>query len=598
VTYADAEFAGTAGVPIVGGVGTPRFDIIDGLSPDLLIVSTGDLDRVSSSRGGSSYRILAVDEGANLDRASDMVRMIGEIFNLGGEADRILRESRDLMEIVRAKVEPIPPERRLKTVRVIPREDGLYAPGEDSFQTEITAAAGGIPGRFGHGAAVRLTLQDWLEFNPDVVFCSNEDYARASVLLERDGWRDAAAVESGRVFAFPGSLTDRASTRVGRFTAWLSSMIYTDEFADSSRLIRPNEILSERVLFVDIPCVKRARIVESRIMDFVHRTLLLDFKRPQTVVSTMDGERKGIMTAGNSASPTPAWSVYNKLGFERSMEDLLGTLGLDRALTDMMVTGADMDNLSVKSASCMDMTVTALVTAGVDGNAIRTSKDIGAWYEPGTINIMLLTNRELSMQAAAGAIVTVTEAKTAALWDMDTRSVQTPLLNPATGTGTDAVIVVTGDGPVLHGSGGHTKMGELIADAVYRGVQDALLKQNGMLPSRSVFSRLAERGISIRGLTERNGVSFRSDFEALLFDPRYCGFLEAAFSLSDAREMGQVSDTGAFLSWALLIARDIAGRHVRHIESAACGDIPEVLGTALAALITGLKCRNDGPVRK
>jgi adenosylcobinamide amidohydrolase len=312
------------------------------------------------------------------------------------------------------------------------------------------------------------------------------------------------------------------------------------------------------------------------------------------VVSTVDGERDGIMTVGNSSSPAPVWSVYHKLGFGRSQEDLLGTLGLDGDLADIMVTGADMNNLSIMSASFRDMTVMALVTAGVELNAIRTSKDIGAWYEPGTINIILLTNHELSDQAAARAIVTVTEAKTAALWDMDTRSVQTPLLNPATGTGTDAVIVVAGDGPPLRGSGGHTKMGELIADSVYRGVQEALLKQNGMPPARSVFTRLAERGISIRSLTEGGGASFRPDFEALLLDPRYRGFLEAAFSLSDAREMGQMSDTGSFLSWALLMAQDIAGHQVLRIESAAGNDIPEVLRTALDALITGLRCRGDG----
>ncbi len=90
--------------------------------------------------------------------------------------------------------------------------------------------------------------------------------------------------------------------------------------------------------------------------------------------------------------------------------------------TSCLITGADMDNLSVKSYSFREMTVTACVTAGVRGNALKMSKDNGGYYEPGTINIIIMSNMQLSKRAMTRAIISATEAKSAALADLDIRS--------------------------------------------------------------------------------------------------------------------------------------------------------------------------------
>jgi hypothetical protein len=203
-----------------------------------------------------------------------------------------------------------------------------------------------------------------------------------------------------------------------------------------------------------------------------------------------------------------------------------------------------------------------------------------------------MANHKLSEMAATRAIVTITEAKTAALWDMDIRSVQNRAKYPATGTGTDTVIVVSGEGTVLNWSGGHSKMGELIADAVYRGVQEALLKQNGKARIRNVLERLEERGIYVNKFAD-----YQRDMEELMLSPKYKyarGFLESAFSLSDAQVMGQLSDTEQFKVWALTVAGNIAGRPVERIEDILdCGDVPPILDIALNALATGISRRNN-----
>jgi len=92
---------------------------------------------------------------------------------------------------------------------------------------------------------------------------------------------------------------------------------------------------------------------------------------------------------------------------------------------------------------------------------------------------LILTNARLTDGALARAIVTVREAKTAAFEDLKVPSSYTKDIQ-ATGTGTDNVIIVSGNfGPRVTYAGGHSRIGELIGKAVYEAVIEALGKQNG-----------------------------------------------------------------------------------------------------------------------
>jgi iron complex transport system substrate-binding protein len=237
------------------------------------------------------------------------------------------------------------------------------------------------------------------------------------------------------------------------------------------------------------------------------------------------------------------------------------------------------------------------VTAGVESNALRTSADEGLFYEPGTINVVLLTNMKLTPRAMSRAIVTVTEAKTAAMQDLDIRSAYNPRLLQATGTGTDEVLVVEGRGKLIDNTGGHCKMGELIARAVYDGVRDAVDRQNGIAAHRNVLRRLRERNIDLHGLLRQCGGfsdigglgKCLGRMEDLLLKPRYASLLESAFALSDAYERGQIEDLGAFKVWCLDVAREIAGDgNIQWLDRVTSEDVPVAVRMALDAFFNGL----------
>ena len=74
-------------------------------------------------------------------------------------------------------------------------------------------------------------------------------------------------------------------------------------------------------------------------------------------------------------------------------------LGLSPEKTSLLLTGADMKNLAVESAEYKSFKAYALATAGAKSNALRASVEEGKYLEPGTINIIVLTNRSLTPRA-------------------------------------------------------------------------------------------------------------------------------------------------------------------------------------------------------
>jgi len=203
----------------------------------------------------------------------------------------------------------------------------------------------------------------------------------------------------------------------------------------------------------------------------------------------------------------------------------------------------------------------------------------------------------LTPRAMTRAIISATEAKTAALLDMDIRSSATPRIHRATGTGTDNMIVVQGTGIEIENAGGHSKMGELIAKAVYEGVKEAVYKQNGLTTERDIFQRLKERKISLFGLvSEIKCDCFKqknrlvSVLEKTLLDPCYADFIEASFVLSDDYEKGLFSDLSSYGLWCKTISADIAGKKIEGMEDIVeSNDIPVVLKMALNAILNGLR---------
>ncbi len=147
-----------------------------------------------------------------------------------------------------------------------------------------------------------------------------------------------------------------------------------------------------------------------------------------------------------------------------------------------MMTAATFDSFRKVTRKEAGVEVTALVTVGLSnakraGTPAECREITQGPPASGTINIIILTNALLTPSALAESIITVTEAKSVALQDS---GITDPLTGaPATGTGTDAVAIVNGFGPVeIAFCGKHVLFGEMLASTVIEAITSSLNDHN------------------------------------------------------------------------------------------------------------------------
>lgn len=180
-------------------------------------------------------------------------------------------------------------------------------------------------------------------------------------------------------------------------------------------------------------------------------------------------------------------------------------LGFDPDLATGMLTKADMENVAVVTHTFRGLTVTAVVTGGIEVNGGRAG-DPASFYEEngefgdlgGTINTMIFIGASLPPETMARVVMTAAEAKAAILQELMAPSQYSSGI--ATGSGTDMITVVSdGTSPLtITNAGKHAKLGELIARCIREATRDALARQTGLGPEsqQNMLVRLKRFGIT------------------------------------------------------------------------------------------------------
>lgn len=267
--------------------------------------------------------------------------------------------------------------------------------------------------------------------------------------------------------------------------------------------------------------------------------ITVTLNRSHRVVSTSrihGGLREDIKTLGNFqiCEPRDHMLPVNDLAMtdaDSYHSVLCGESGIDPETSLLLLTAADMHNAAISEEKVGGLTLRLVCTAGVESNAVRagdsaplTERENG-FHSLGTINLIVCLDSPLSAGAHIQALITATEAKTAALQELLVPSRYSR--NLATGTGTDGIALacVLDAGKPLTDAGTHTGLGELIGTAVKKGIKQALALQNGLTPDsiRSVGKQAARIGMDEKALID--GV-------CLLLDPA-----EAAVFRANAKEV-------------------------------------------------------------
>jgi len=230
----------------------------------------------------------------------------------------------------------------------------------------------------------------------------------------------------------------------------------------------------------------RALRVRAMQTPFVVRrkTLIVDLGGLRSVLSSapMGGgmtKARYILNHQVMAQPIGSKSAAERCADPaRTLSKLASSLGIRAKFVGLMTAVSLTDLVTVREA-CGQIWVEGFVTVGTS-NAVRAGEPVtprqhtNSSTRPGTINLILVTNARLSRSAMVGMVQVATEAKTAVLLREKVKSWTGR--SRATGTGTDAVVVVSGNGPPLRYSGTHTILGELVGRVIGKAVTIGLVR--------------------------------------------------------------------------------------------------------------------------
>lgn len=347
------------------------------------------------------------------------------------------------------------------------------------------------------------------------------------------------------------------------------------------------------------------------------RYFVVELKTPHRVLSTSavtGGQSDAVAFLVNHQSMEAAGDVVRhdaivRLSDEEYHAEVARALDLPPARMAMMGTAANINYLAHVAREFRDLRVDAFVTAGVEGNATRAG-DPASWYEAdgrtehvpyhGTINTIVVVNRPLTPGAEARVVMVMTEAKAAALAELAVPSRVTPAI--ATGTGTDQFIVAApldGSAIPLRGSGSHTKVGELVGDAVRIATLEALRWQNGLERSytRGITRALGRFGLTHEELMKRLQQALPPDSYDLLvkntlavtMEPRVSAAAYAYAAVLDRLQYGTLPpelSTDMLRDQAATAAVGLSSKAARWSEFR--GRIPVPAGDRLAPFVHGL----------
>jgi adenosylcobinamide amidohydrolase len=304
-----------------------------------------------------------------------------------------------------------------------------------------------------------------------------------------------------------------------------------------------------------IELCREEKIVYARLMT-PHRVL-------STCRSSAGGLHDDLMYIFNHQSCEPAGGHMNARIYRLAVDspdeykrEVADRHSLPFSKCATLGTAANMNNATICHERFCDLEVVAVCTGGVEGNAGRAG-DPTTYYEPqddravkehecdlrpGTINAMIFINRELTPGAMVTAVITATEAKSAALQELEVPSRYSEGI--ATGTGTDQIAVASKlGGKAISFAGKHSKVGELIGRTMHDAVLGALALQNGLTPAGQCSSLSHLERFRIDGqqmcqgiaklLSRDNADLFEKSFSNIIKDPLTVAAVAALVHLRD-----------------------------------------------------------------
>lgn len=195
-------------LPVIGRLAgrgsTVSLERLLALQPDL-IIDTGDFDanyRDSATRVWQQTHIPFELIAGRLSDQPGQVRHVGQLLGATGRGERLAQAAEAQLALV-GEVLAARPENTRPRVYYGRGNDGLESGLSGSINTEVIEYCGGrnVAAMAGSGGLARVSLEQLLSWDPDVILTQNADFAARATRDPR--WRVLRAVRDGRLYCAP-----------------------------------------------------------------------------------------------------------------------------------------------------------------------------------------------------------------------------------------------------------------------------------------------------------------------------------------------------------------------------------------------------------
>ena len=213
-TYCDYPEA-SKDIPKVGSGSNLNVEEIVALNPDCVLMGTMASDPEKAAALQRANIPVVILRASSIEDTYKCIEDIGILVNKEDKATEVVTKMKNQIELIRQL--NMNKEKVRVYYEVAPLADGPWTCGSNTFQHELIEIAGGENIFSDLEGWQKISEEQILERNPDVIITSmhaglTDDPVQE--IINRTGWSEIAAIQNARVFTVDANIVSRAAPRL------------------------------------------------------------------------------------------------------------------------------------------------------------------------------------------------------------------------------------------------------------------------------------------------------------------------------------------------------------------------------------------------
>ncbi|XQY93723.1 ABC transporter substrate-binding protein [Metabacillus sp. HB246100] len=216
-------------------IGDQQLDVekILALQPDLALVTEYQHENnpdILNQFKENGTDVVVINSAESFDQVYASINLIGKVTGAAEEAQNVVQEMQDRLEVVKEKASRIEEPKRV-WVEVSPAPD-IFTPGQNTFMHEMLESIHAVNTAGDQTGWVKMTEEEIVTLNPDVIITTYGYYVDnpAEGVLSREGWTEVPAIKNEQVYDVNNDTVTRPGPRLIDGVETLAELIYPDVF--------------------------------------------------------------------------------------------------------------------------------------------------------------------------------------------------------------------------------------------------------------------------------------------------------------------------------------------------------------------------------